>query len=196
MGKIAYSKIGLKVNTEVNKFTFNNQEIEVLHYLPVEDKIDLIEIALQKAEEEDGIYNETMLDMYFHLNMVYLYSNITFTEKQKENEPKLYDAMVSSGFMAAFLQTMDEDEYTTVFNDLQRVRASHERYDLSTAAIVKSLIVDLPENAKTAAAVVDGFDPAQFQRLLNFAKASGFEDNKSANANANSKLSVVKATKS
>lgn len=194
MGKIAYSKIGLKVNTEVNKFTFNNQEIEVLHYLPVEDKIDLIEIALQKAEEEDGIYNETMLDMYFHLNMVYLYSNITFTEKQKENEPKLYDAMVSSGFMAAFLQTMDEDEYTTVFNDLQRVRASHERYDLSTAAIVKSLIVDLPENAKTAAAVVDGFDPAQFQRLLNFAKASGFEDNKPANAN--SKLSVVKATKS
>lgn len=193
MGKITYSKIGLKVNTEVNKFTFNNQEIEVLHYLPVEDKIDLIEVALQKAEE-DGIYNETMLDMYFHLNMVYLYSNITFTEKQKENEPKLYDAMVSSGFMAAFLQTMDEDEYTTVFNDLQRVRASREKYDLSTAAIVKSLIVDLPENAKTAAAVVDGFDPAQFQRLLNFAKASGFEDNKPATANP--KLSVVKATKS
>lgn len=193
MGKIAYSKIGLKVNTEVNKFTFNNQEIEVLHYLPVEDKIDLIEIALQKAEE-DGIYNETMLDMYFHLNMVYLYSNITFTEKQKENEPKLYDAMVSSGFMAAFLQAMDEDEYTAVFNDLQRVRASREKYDLSTAAIVKSLIVDLPENAKTAAAVVDGFDPAQFQRLLNFAKASGFEDNKPVTTNP--KLSVVKATKS
>ena len=193
MSKIAYSKIGLKVNTEVNKFTFNNQEIEVLHYLPVEDKIDLIEIALQKAEE-DGIYNETMLDMYFHLNMVYLYSNITFTEKQKENEPKLYDAMVSSGFMAAFLQTMDEDEYTVVFNDLQRVRASCEKYDLSTAAIVKNLIVDLPENAKTAAAVVDGFDPAQFQRLLNFAKASGFEDNKPITTN--SKLSVVKATKS
>lgn len=193
MSKIAYSKIGLKVNTEVNKFTFNNQEIEVLHYLPVEDKIDLIEIALQKAEE-DGIYNETMLDMYFHLNMVYLYSNITFTEKQKENEPKLYDAMVSSGFMAAFLQAMDEDEYTVVFNDLQRVRASREKYDLSTAAIVKSLIVDLPENAKTAAAVVDGFDPAQFQRLLNFAKASGFEDNKPATAN--SKPSIVKSTKS
>lgn len=193
MGKITYSKIGLKVNTEVNKFTFNNQEIEVLHYLPVEDKIDLIEVALQKAEE-DGIYNETMLDMYFHLNMVYLYSNITFTEKQKENEPKLYDAMVSSGFMAAFLQAMDEDEYTAVFNDLQRVRASREKYDLSTAAIVKSLIVDLPENAKTAAAVVDGFDPAQFQRLLNFAKASGFEDNKPVTTNP--KLSVVKATKS
>lgn len=193
MGKIAYSKIGLKVNTEVNKFTFNNQEIEVLHYLPVEDKIDLIEVALQKAEE-DGIYNETMLDMYFHLNMVYLYSNITFTEKQKENEPKLYDAMVSSGFMAAFLQAIDEDEYTAVFNDLQRVRASREKYDLSTAAIVKSLIVDLPENAKTAAAVVDGFDPAQFQRLLNFAKASGFEDNKPVTTNP--KLSVVKATKS
>ena len=193
MGKITYSKIGLKVNTEVNKFTFNNQEIEVLHYLPVEDKIDLIEVALQKAEE-DGIYNETMLDMYFHLNMVYLYSNITFTEKQKENEPKLYDAMVSSGFMAAFLQAMDEDEYTTVFNDLQRVRASREKYDLSTAAIVKSLIVDLPENAKTAAAVVDSFDPAQFQRLLNFAKASGFEDNKPATAN--SKPSIVKSTKS
>lgn len=175
MAKIAYSTLGLKPATETKKFTFNEKEIEVLSYLPIEDKNDLVAITLQKSDE-DGIYNEVLMEMYFHLNLVYLYTNITFTDKQKENEPKLYDTMLSSGFMAAFLTTLGEDEYSEVFNMLQEVKNAHEVYERSTAAIVKKLIVDFPQNAKIAAETVENFNPEQYQRLLNFAKVNGYAD--------------------
>lgn len=173
MAKIAYSTLGLKPATETKKFTFNDKEIEVLSYLPIEDKNDLVAITLQKSDE-NGIYNEVMMEMYFHLNLVYLYTNITFTDKQRENEPKLYDIMLSSGFMAAFLSALGEDEYTEVFNMLQEVKSAHEVYERSAAAIVQKLIVDFPQNAKIAAETVENFNPEQYERLMNFAKASGY----------------------
>ncbi|MBQ1716746.1 MAG: hypothetical protein II025_02495, partial [Ruminococcus sp.] len=62
-----------------------NSNIEVLKYLPIEDKYNLINITLQNARE-GSIYNSLLLDVYFHLYIVIMYSNITFTEKQKENQ--------------------------------------------------------------------------------------------------------------
>ena len=49
MAKISYSSLKLKKNTEVNKITYEDKEIEVLQYLSFKDKMDLIEITLQKS---------------------------------------------------------------------------------------------------------------------------------------------------
>ena len=88
--KVSYANMKLKVNTAVKTFKFCEQEIEVLQYLPARDKYDLLMVTLQKALEEDG-YNEFKLNLYFELNLVYMYTNISFTEKQSEDEFKLYD---------------------------------------------------------------------------------------------------------
>ena len=69
------NEFNLKMNNQVNTFTIDNIQVNVKKYLPVSDKIDLIQVALQKAEEDD-IYNEMKLDVYFHLNIVYLYTDI------------------------------------------------------------------------------------------------------------------------
>ena len=61
-------------------------------------------ITLQKAKE-DILYNPIKLDMYFHLHLVYMYSNLSFTEKQKEDEEKIYDAVVSGRYIS-----LDSDE--------------------------------------------------------------------------------------
>ena len=94
MSKVSYANLKLKVNNEVKTFNFNGTEVEVLNYLPTEDKYDLIMISLQKANE-DGIYNPLLLDVFFHLNLVYMYTNLSFTTKQKEDEFKLYDTLKS-----------------------------------------------------------------------------------------------------
>ena len=96
MSKITYTSLKLKPKEEVKTFDFNGVTIEVKQYLPIDEKYDLISVALQKAKE-DNIYNELKLDMYFDLYLVYLYTNVTFTDKQKEDEAKLYDALQSNG---------------------------------------------------------------------------------------------------
>lgn len=171
MSKVSYANLKLKVNTEVNTFDFNNQKIEVLKYLPIQDKYDLIMITLQKAEE-NGIYNEVKLDMYFHLHLVYMYTNLSFTEKQKENEEKIYDTLQSNGFFDVFLETLDEDEYTYLYNSIGLISKEKTDYNKTITALIRDYFDTMPKKAESAAKIVENFNPAQFQAVLDFANAA------------------------
>ena len=78
---ISYANMKLKPVTSTHKFEWNGNEIEVLDYLPVEDKYDLIMVTLQKSFE-DGYYNPIKVDEFFHLHLIYMYTNINFTDKK------------------------------------------------------------------------------------------------------------------
>ena len=91
MAKVSYASMKLKMIEDIEKITFNGLDIEILKYLPIEEKYNLISITLQKSLENDNVYNSVLMDMYFHLYLVFLYTNISFTDKQKEDEAKLYD---------------------------------------------------------------------------------------------------------
>lgn len=171
MAKVSYTTLKLKTNTDVNTFEFNGKTIEVLQYLPAADKYDLIMVTLQQAEE-NGIYNDFKLDVFFHLNLVYMYSNLTFTDKQREDELKLYDALNSSGFMANFIEAMDENEYNACFETIESIAQNMMEYKSTAGAVLQSLINDLPRNAAAAAQFVDGFDPEKFKAVKAFAEAA------------------------
>ena len=166
--KVSYANMKLKVNTEVKTFEFGGQKVEVLQYLPAQDKYDLLMITLQKSLEE-GMYNEFKLNLYFELNLVYLYTNISFTEKQREDEFKLYDTLKSNGFFELFFQAMNEDEYNELFAQLNAIKDASSANRLSVAAVINQLIDNLPANAETAAKIVESFDPKQFKQVIDFA---------------------------
>ena len=65
MAKVSYANMKLKVDKSISTFDFEGNKIEVLNYLPIEDKYDLIMITLQKAEE-NGVYSPLKLDIYIH----------------------------------------------------------------------------------------------------------------------------------
>ena len=174
--KVSYANMKLKVNTAVKTFKFCEQEIEVLQYLPARDKYDLLMVTLQKALEEDG-YNEFKLNLYFELNLVYMYTNISFTEKQREDEFKLYDTLKSNGFFELFFQAINEDEYNELFAQLNSIKEEKSINNRSVGAVINHLIDDLPANAETAAKIVESFDPKQFKAVVDFARyANGGRD--------------------
>ena len=171
MAKVSYASLKLKTKTDVKTFDYEGSTIEVLQYLPFEDKYSLIMITLQNALEE-GIYNPLRLDMYFHLFLVYSYTNITFTDKQRENEFKLYDALKSNGLLDSVLSNIPESEYTTLFDLLNEMVEVKTKYNRSIVSLVQSLIHDLPSQAQAAMDIVNNFDKDKFQEVVNFAKAA------------------------
>lgn len=171
MAKVSYSSLKLKVNSEVKKFTWEDKEIEVLQYLPISDKYDLIMIALQKAKEGD-IYNPIKLDMYFHLNLVYLYTNLSFTEKQKENEEKIFDTLVSTNLLSMIMENIPEEEFEDLWDKMNEYMKSELQYSTTTAAVIKSIISDLPTQAQAAMDIVNQFDPDKFKAVKEFAEAA------------------------
>ena len=142
-----------------------------LKYLPIVDKKDLIDITLQKSEE-DGIYDPVRMEMYFHLYIVYMYTNLYFTDKQKEDEEKLYDILESNGIITAVLNGMVEDEYAILLEWLNEKEKKIMKYRNTTGAILKNIINDLPHNAEVAADIVEHFDPSKYQEVINFATAA------------------------
>lgn len=171
MAKVSYANLKLKINKEVKTFKVGDQEIEVLQYLPVEDKYDLIMITLQKAEE-NGIYNPLMLDVFFHLNLFYMYSNLSFTDKQRENEFKLYDSLKSNGILDAFLEVFDENEYDELLGHIEEIMEMMLTYKNTAGAVLQSVIQDLPRNAEAMREIVENFDKTKYQAVLDFAAAA------------------------
>ncbi len=168
---ISYANMKLKPVTSTHKFEWNGNEIEVLDYLPIEDKYDLIMITLQNLLE-NGYYNPIKIDEFFHLHLIYMYTNINFTEKQKEDEHKLYDSLKSNGLIDAFIEQMNEFDYSELFNMLDDTKRELTNYKRSTSALIQSLVVDLPKQAEAAKQIVDSFDAEKYQNVINFAKAA------------------------
>lgn len=96
MSKLAFSKLGLKINNTVDIIFYNELSIEVKKYLPINDKLELISDVINKAIDDNGYYNEGKIRVFFTLAVVDAYTNLTFTEKQKEDPCKLYDLLISN----------------------------------------------------------------------------------------------------
>lgn len=169
--KVSYANMKLKVDESVDTFDFEGNTIEVRKYLEASDKYDLIMITLQKAEE-DGFYNPLKLDIYFHLHLVYMYTNLSFTDKQRENELKLYDCLASNGFIDKFISVLNEDEYNYLFNIMQDTAKSLMNYHTTAGAVIRSLINDLPKSAEAAVKIVESFDPEKYEQVVKFAEAA------------------------
>ncbi len=171
MTKISYASLKLKINTDVKKISFNDSDIEVLQYLPIEEKISLISIVLQNAYE-DNIYNPIKLEMLFHLYLVFEYTNLTFTDKQKENLFKLYDIIKSSKLLDKILEAIPEEEYQMLFDYLEDIVKNKTKLNRSAVGLVQSFISDLPKQANAAMDIVNHFDKEKYQNVIDFAKAA------------------------
>ena len=162
MGKVSYANMKLKVKNNVKTFKFQDNDIEVIQYLSSEDKYSLINITLQKSLE-DGFYNPLKLDVYFHLHLVYMYTDISFTEKQKEDEFKIFDTLKNNNFIDLMLANIPEDEYNYLLKIMEETIEKNEKYKNTVAGIMSKLIDDLPTNAQAAMDIVNNFDEDKFQ---------------------------------
>ena len=171
MGKISYANMTLKVNNNIKTFDFNGNEVEVLSYLPIEDKFDLVMVTLQQSLI-DGIYNSIKLEMYFNLNLAYMYTNISFTEKQKEDAEKIYNVLKTNGFFDKMIEMIPDEEYEELIGYIEEEIEKSMRYNTSAAAVVKSVINDLPTQAQAAMNIVNNFDKEKFQEVVQFAQAA------------------------
>lgn len=166
-----YSDLKLKTNTDIKKVEINGQKIDVLQYLPIEDKIDLIQIALQRAEQ-NGVYNEMKLDMYFNLYLIELYTNLEFTEEEKANEFLLYNELQSNDVISKIISVIDENEYDSLLDYLDTMKAEKDLYRRSVSAVLTSFIQDMPKNAEIVKDIVNNFDKEKYQAVIDFAKAA------------------------
>lgn len=114
MAKVSFTKLGLKMNQEISTIEFNEQIIEVKQYLPINTKLELISNVINMSADENNFANPVKVSIFTTLEILYAYTNINFTDKQKEDPAKLYDILISSGLVAKIIEAIPEAEYQEI----------------------------------------------------------------------------------
>ena len=145
MAKISYTKLGIN-KEELNKVQtveYNGQTIEVKQYLPVIEKSELITRVLNNSvDENNGYYNLLKMDMYLALEIVYAYSNISFTEKQKEDPAKLYDMLNASRVLNLIIGLVPEGEFYYLNKTVHEMANNIVAYRNSAMGIMERITID------------------------------------------------------
>jgi hypothetical protein len=144
MAKFPYTKLNAKINQEVVHISVEGSEasIEVRQYLPVDEKLGLIGRIIELAHDTNNFSNPLKTKVYYTLEMISAYTNITFTEKQKEAPNKLYDALLSSGWMDTIFNSIPSSERVIVWNGLQDTVKAYYDYRNSAYGIMEVMSQD------------------------------------------------------
>lgn len=164
MAKVSFNKLGLIKNNNVNIMEFNGQKIEIKQYLSINDKANLASNVLNYTigNGTTRFINPLQVEVYTLLQVIEKYTNITFTDKQREDPAKLYDLIVSSGLWGLVFEQIDKDDYTamisyidksveafynyynSIYGILDNINKQYETMNLDATEIQKKL--DNPEN--------------------------------------------------
>ena len=143
MAKIPFSKLGLSKDTSITLVEWNDQNIEVKNYLPIKEKIELVENIVNKSVDENGYYNPIKIYVNTIIEVINSYTNISFTEKQKEDIEKLYDLLVSSGFSGKIIgESINPYEYQKIRQWVNELINSIYSYKNSVLGILDTISTD------------------------------------------------------
>ena len=142
MAKLAFTKFGIKTNVEVETFEFNEQIVEVKQYLPINDKLALISEVINNSADDNNFANPVKVDVYATIAIVEAYTNITFTDKQKEDVTKLYDKLVSSDLYQTIIRLIPVEEINGLFDALSDSIDAVYNYRNSVMGILENISTD------------------------------------------------------
>lgn len=142
MAKVSFTKLSLKANQEIKTFNFNEQVIEVKQYLPVNEKLALISSVINQSINENNFNNPLQVKVFTLLEIVYNYTNINFTDKQKEDSAKLFDMLYSSGFIAEVLDNIPNKEYDEIIEYTNKSIKAYYDYKNSVMGILENISAD------------------------------------------------------
>ncbi len=139
MAKVGLSKLGLKVNTNIIHFKWNDQDIEIKAYLPVQEKLDLCARIINESVDDQNFYNPGRVAVYQAIEIVLAYTNISVTEKQKEDPCKLFDLFTSSGLISEIYNRINSNEIAAITNIVEGAIENIYKYKNSALGIMQSI---------------------------------------------------------
>ena len=162
----------LKINQTIadKVIKINNKEIYVKQYLPVNDKLKLINRILNLVSENKySFVNPIQLDVLAIVEIIKSYTNISFDDEMLPNE--IYDELENEGIANIVISVIPASEYDFITAGIQDTVNAYYNYKNSVLGILEAATQDYsnlkfdaesikedlgnPENLSLLKAVVD-----------------------------------------
>lgn len=142
MAKLSFTKLSLKNDNQVINILHNEQNIEVKQYLPITTKMDMVTEIINNSIDENNFFNPIKLNLYTELGIIENYTNISFTDKQKEDIFKLYDLLKGNRIIEKVINVIPEAEYENLIDTINKSIESIYNYKNSVMGILETVSTD------------------------------------------------------
>lgn len=171
MAKVAFSKLQASVNASEVQTSYCNKAgeaivFDVKQYLPFMDKVLLVERIINQSVDDNGFYNPMRVKMFMTLEVVYAYTNLTFTDKMKEDPFKLYDVLTSSGIYKNIVECINDDEWEELYDSVYDTIKNIYDYRNSVMGILDAVSTDYNDLNLDAHAIKEQLSDTNNLKLL------------------------------
>lgn len=143
MVKINVTKLNKIKSLDPIDIKIGEETISVVQYLPLEKKLTVMQNIIEQAgNNEEGFYNIVKLSVFYTIEMLRVYTNISFTEKQLEDPQKLYDIIVLNNIWETVKDSIPEKERDYIWDNTCALAREITEYNHSALGILKLMSDD------------------------------------------------------
>ena len=142
MSRVPFTKLGLKKIEDTKTISICDQDVEVKQYLPINDKINIITNVIENSADDNNFANPVKVEVFANLEIMYAYTNISFTDKQKGDPTKLYDLLEENGIIAEVIAAIPENEYALLLGWIDETIEAFYTYRNSIMGIMEQISAD------------------------------------------------------
>ena len=161
MAKVSFTKLNKIKSLEPIDIKIGEETISVIQYLPLEKKLAIMQNIIEQAgNNEEGFYNIVKLTVFYTIEMLRVYTNISFTEKQLEDPQKLYDIIVLNNIWETVKDSIPEKERDYIWDNTCALAREITDYNHSALGILKMARADYGETDFNIASIMESIkDP-------------------------------------
>lgn len=143
MVKVSLTKLNKIKSLDPIDMKIGEETISVVQYLPLEKKLTIMQNIIEQAgNNEEGFYNIVKLTVFYTIEMLRAYTNISFTEKQLEDPQKLYDIIVLNNIWETVKDSIPEKERDYIWDNTCALAREITEYNHSALGILKLMSDD------------------------------------------------------
>lgn len=143
MVKVNVTKLNKIKSLDPIDIKIGEETISVVQYLPLEKKLTVMQNIIEQAgNNEEGFYNIVKLSVFYTIEMLRVYTNISFTEKQLEDPQKLYDIIVLNNIWEIVKDSIPEKERDYIWDNTCALAREITEYNHSALGILKLMSDD------------------------------------------------------
>ena len=170
---VTLKDLKLQDETQVSIVNINGVEVEVKKYVGVQDKMAIINIAIQESLDSNGMIVKPIAEAMVSLYTVYIYSNIVFSKDEKDSQIDTYNLLEKTGVIDAIVGAIPKVEYETLIEAYEAVVDDHFKYRTSSASAIIEIFESLPKMIDSMNTGLEEFNLENLQVLNGVMKGMG-----------------------
>lgn len=139
MAKVSLTSITPIKKVDPITIDINGQTVTVEQYLPINDKLAIVEKVLAQTIDDTGFLNPVRLQVYTELEILRAYTNISITDKMMADAAKTYDLLRLNGILDNVIKSIPVEEYDTVFDAIDDSANHTVKYLTSFLGMIKTV---------------------------------------------------------